>query len=191
MTPSSMARCACCPVSAHRFGSWISEDPSWMVAVATRGSAGVGERWRRRAPITEGVSGRVISTGQTVVIEDYPSAQLGSLLAPPYVKSMVGVPLRERGRVIGSLLVGWRQWRPSDPRAQREPADRLRRARQRRAFCRASERRDGSGAHRLADRPAEPGAAARPPRPRAGARRPRRRPGDGSVSRPRSLQARQ
>ena len=95
------------------------EDPSWMVAVATRGSAGDGERWRRRAPITEGVSGRVISTGQTVVIEDYPSAHLGSLLAPPYVKSMVGVPLRERGSVIGSLLVGWRSGGRALPEGKR------------------------------------------------------------------------
>src|ERR1017187_8554566 len=83
------------------------EDPSWMVAVATRGFAGAGERWGRRPPIRRGVSGRVISTGQTVVIENYASADVGSQLAPPHLKSLIGVPLHEQGRMIGSLVVGW------------------------------------------------------------------------------------
>src|ERR1019366_9476141 len=65
------------------------EDPSWLVAVATRGCAGAGERWRRRAPISEGVSSRVIATGQTVVIENYASADVGSQLAPPHLKSLI------------------------------------------------------------------------------------------------------
>jgi diguanylate cyclase (GGDEF)-like protein len=82
------------------------EDPSWMVAVATQGSAGAGERWRHRAPITEGVSGRAISTGQLVVIEDDPRANTNSQLAPPGTEAIIGVPVHERGHVTGSLVVG-------------------------------------------------------------------------------------
>jgi hypothetical protein len=35
-------------------------DPSWTVAVTVHGPARSDERWRRRAPITEGMSGRVM-----------------------------------------------------------------------------------------------------------------------------------
>ena len=69
------------------------EDPTWMVAVAWHGSAGSGERWRHRAPITEGVSGQVISTGKTVALDDYRAAQTGSQLAPLGTRAIIGVPL--------------------------------------------------------------------------------------------------
>ena len=82
------------------------EDPSWTVAVATRGSTGHGERWRHRSPVTEGVSGRVICTGQLIAIDDYRRAEARSQLAPLAVEGIIGVPLRERDRVIGSLVVG-------------------------------------------------------------------------------------
>jgi hypothetical protein len=45
------------------------EDPTWMLAVAWHGAAGQNERWRHRAPISEGLSGRVISTGAPAVVE--------------------------------------------------------------------------------------------------------------------------
>jgi diguanylate cyclase (GGDEF)-like protein len=84
-----------------------AEDPTWMVAVAWRGAAGQEERWRHRAPITEGVSGRVISTGEPVAVEHYEhAARGGSQLAPPGTKAMLGIPIRELGLVVGSLLVG-------------------------------------------------------------------------------------
>ena len=41
------------------------EDPTWSVAMATRGVAG-SEPWRERSPISEGISGCVISTGRVV-----------------------------------------------------------------------------------------------------------------------------
>ena len=82
------------------------EDPDWMVAVAWHGSAGQGERWRHRAPISEGLSGRVIATGEPAVLEDYRAAQTGSQLAPEGTRAIIGVPIREQGRVVGSLVVG-------------------------------------------------------------------------------------
>ncbi len=94
------------------------EDPSWMVAVAWRHAAGAAERWRQRAPITEGVSGRVISTEALVADEDYQNREVGSQLAPTGTKAIVGVPLRDRGRVIGSLVAGTqvkdRRWSQRD-----------------------------------------------------------------------------
>lgn len=96
-----------------------AEDPTWMVAVAWRGAAGQEERWRHRAPITEGVSGRVISTGEPVAVERYEdAARVGSQLAPPGTQAMIGIPIRELGRVVGSLLVGstitGRRWNERD-----------------------------------------------------------------------------
>jgi diguanylate cyclase (GGDEF)-like protein len=82
------------------------EDPDWTVAVAWHGSAGRGERWRHRAPISEGLSGRVIATGEPAELEDYQTAQIGSQLAPEGTRAIIGVPIREQGRVVGSLVVG-------------------------------------------------------------------------------------
>ena len=82
------------------------EDPNWTVAVAWHGSSGEGERWRHRAPITEGLSGRVISTGKPLAIADYEAAQTGSQLAPAETQAIIGVPIREQNQVVGSLVVG-------------------------------------------------------------------------------------
>jgi diguanylate cyclase (GGDEF)-like protein len=94
------------------------DDPTWMVAVAWHGSAGNGERWRHRAPITEGLSGRVISTGEPAELEDYQAAHSGSQLAPVGTKAMIGVPMYEQERVIGSLVVSstikGRHWTPRE-----------------------------------------------------------------------------
>ncbi|MGO9956756.1 MAG: putative bifunctional diguanylate cyclase/phosphodiesterase [Solirubrobacteraceae bacterium] len=81
------------------------EDPKWMVAVAWHTSAGQGERWRHRAPVTEGLSGRVIATGEPAVLEDYQAAQTGSQLAPEGTRAIIGVPICEQSRVVGSLVV--------------------------------------------------------------------------------------
>jgi diguanylate cyclase (GGDEF)-like protein len=81
------------------------DDPDWMVAVAWHTSAGEGERWRHRAPITEGLSGRVIATGEPAVLEDYQAAGTGSQLAPHGTQAIIGVPIREQNRLVGSLVV--------------------------------------------------------------------------------------
>ena len=80
-------------------------DPNWTEAVAWHGSAGAGERWRHRAPISEGVSGRVIASGELIAVEDYPAAQTGSQLAPAGTRAIVGVPIHEQNQVVGSLVV--------------------------------------------------------------------------------------
>ncbi len=81
------------------------EDPSWSEAVAWRGAAGNGERWRHRAPITEGLSGRVISTGSYAKLEGDETMKTGSQLAPTGTTAMIGVPIYEQGIVTGSLVV--------------------------------------------------------------------------------------
>jgi diguanylate cyclase (GGDEF)-like protein len=80
------------------------KDPEWMVAAAAHGVIG-NERWRQRSPITEGVSGRVIATGRLVLADGDLQTLASSHLAPRDSQSALGVPIRERGRVIGSLVV--------------------------------------------------------------------------------------
>jgi diguanylate cyclase (GGDEF)-like protein len=94
------------------------DNPDWTVAVAWHGSAGKGERWRHRAPLSEGLSGRVISTGEPCALEDYQAAQTGSQLAPAGTQAIIGVPIREQQKVIGSLVIGsttkGRRWTQRD-----------------------------------------------------------------------------
>ena len=94
------------------------EDPEWMVAVASIGCGDLGERWRQRAPISEGASGRAISTGELVALEGDHGAAVGSKLAPSGTHAIIAVPVRERERVIGSMLVATgdkrRRWSPRD-----------------------------------------------------------------------------
>jgi hypothetical protein len=61
-----------------------------MVAVAWSGSTGTGERWRHRAPISEGLSGQVISTGRVVAADDGPQTYTGSQLAPMGAQALLG-----------------------------------------------------------------------------------------------------
>ena len=95
-----------------------AEDPSWMVAVATRSCVGPDERWRQRAPISEGISGRVISTGELVAVEDHRRQPAGSRLVPADVYAVVAAPLFERDRVVGSLHAAstevGRRWTPAE-----------------------------------------------------------------------------
>jgi diguanylate cyclase (GGDEF)-like protein len=81
------------------------EDPSWSEAVASRGAAGNGERWRNRAPITEGLSGRVISTGRPAKTEGPQASNTGSQLAPGRMEALIGAPINEHGVITGSLVV--------------------------------------------------------------------------------------
>ena len=82
------------------------DDPEWMVAVAVQ-SPLADQRAGRRAPITEGASGQVITTGQMVALENE-AVQISSRLAPPGTRAAIGVPISERGEVVGALVVGSR-----------------------------------------------------------------------------------
>ncbi len=94
------------------------DDPAWMVAVASVPPPGPGERWRQRSPISEGVSGRAIAAGTMVVVEGEPEARASSRMAPPGTQAIIGAPIRERGRVVGALVVGSRRperrWTPPE-----------------------------------------------------------------------------
>ncbi|HWE10437.1 MAG TPA: EAL domain-containing protein [Solirubrobacteraceae bacterium] len=82
------------------------DDPAWMVAVASQPAPGPGERWRQRSPISEGVSGRTIATGTMVAVEGQSQTESASRMAPPGTHAVMGVPIRERGQVVGALVVG-------------------------------------------------------------------------------------
>jgi diguanylate cyclase (GGDEF)-like protein len=60
----------------------------------------------------------VISNGEMVALEVQDSRQIGSQLAPPGTQSIIGVPIRERGEVVGALVVGsndrTRHWAAGD-----------------------------------------------------------------------------
>ena len=82
------------------------DDPAWMVAVASQPPPRAGERWRQRSPIREGVSGRAIATGTMVVVQGEREARAESRMAPDGTQAIIGVPIRERGEVVGALVVG-------------------------------------------------------------------------------------
>ena len=82
------------------------DDPAWMVAVAWGPAETHGDSWRRRAPITEGISGRTISTGRMVVANGGDTLGTTSRLAPAGITAAMGAPIRERGDVVGALVVG-------------------------------------------------------------------------------------
>ncbi|HEY1712490.1 MAG TPA: EAL domain-containing protein [Solirubrobacteraceae bacterium] len=95
------------------------DDPGWMVAVALHAGVDSADRSRRRAPITEGMSGRVISTGKPVALENQAALDTGSRLAPPGTRAGMGVPISVRGEVIGALVIGTsvdRRWTEHDRR---------------------------------------------------------------------------
>lgn len=84
------------------------DDPAWMVAVAWTPASAGGETWRRRAPISEGVSGQVIGSGKMVIVGGTEQLKRRSRLAPADVRAAIGVPIRERGQVVGALVGGSR-----------------------------------------------------------------------------------
>ena len=94
------------------------DDPAWMVAVAWLPAVAGCASWQRRAPISEGVSGRVIGTGKMIVVEGAERLENESRLAPSGIRGGIGVPIRERGEVVGALVVGSRsldrQWSQRD-----------------------------------------------------------------------------
>jgi diguanylate cyclase (GGDEF)-like protein len=83
-------------------------DPAWMVAVASRAVNGLGEQWRARSPITEGATGKAITSGSLVVLEDDLTPIAGSSLAPPGTSAVIAHPVRERGDVVGVMVAGSR-----------------------------------------------------------------------------------
>jgi len=102
-------------------------DPSWTVAVAVHGDVISDERWRRRAPLTEGLSGRVMATGRPAIANDIVPAHIRSQLAPTTLTAGLAVPIRERGRLVGAISIGTtrakRRFTESDQQVAMDYAD--------------------------------------------------------------------
>ena len=83
-----------------------AEDPQKWEMVATRGVPDEMLEETRTGRVGEGCGGRAIAEGKLVVVEDYEHEQ-GTLPAfvDDGVRSAMAAPVRERGEVVGSLVV--------------------------------------------------------------------------------------
>jgi PAS domain S-box-containing protein len=83
-----------------------SDDPSFATAVSFHGHQQAVFHSLTRLPATAGLAGKVCTAGHLIVEEDYPSLPyaLPALVAVG-VQASMGTPIREAGRVVGSLLV--------------------------------------------------------------------------------------
>jgi diguanylate cyclase (GGDEF)-like protein len=82
------------------------EDPTMLVMVASAGINPELLRDHRRSPIGLGAGGRAAAEGEPVTIEDY--AVHGRALpafAADGIRAALAAPVRERGEVVGSLVV--------------------------------------------------------------------------------------
>ncbi|HEV2075634.1 MAG TPA: diguanylate cyclase, partial [Thermoleophilaceae bacterium] len=83
------------------------EDPASTTIAASRGLEPDLLRRIRRGSPSKGVGGRAIAEDRLVVIEDYEhAADMVSPLAEAGLKAAMAAPVRETGRLVGSLLVG-------------------------------------------------------------------------------------
>jgi diguanylate cyclase (GGDEF)-like protein len=96
-------------------------DPSRMNMVATTGVKPRLLQETQRGPVGQGAGGRAITEGRLVVIEDYQGSSQGH---PRYVAdgvcSAMAAPVRERGDVVGSLVVATRRPGRAYSNAERE-----------------------------------------------------------------------
>ena len=83
-----------------------SDDPSFATAVSFHGHQQAVFHSLTRLPATAGLAGKICTAGHLIVEEDYPSLPyaLPALVAAG-VQASMGTPIREAGRVVGSLLV--------------------------------------------------------------------------------------
>jgi signal transduction histidine kinase len=61
----------------------------------------------RTAPVTEGIGGRIVATGEPLVLEDVSSSAFVRPTLAATIRSVVGTPLRVDARVIGVIHLGW------------------------------------------------------------------------------------
>jgi PAS domain S-box-containing protein len=82
------------------------DDPAFATAVSFHGRHQAVFRSLTRLPATAGLAGKVCAAGHLIVEEDYPSlAYALPALVAVRVRAAMGTPIREEGRVVGSLLV--------------------------------------------------------------------------------------
>ena len=119
----------------------LDDDGDELVA---RAAVGLEEEVEQgvRIPVGGGFAGRVAATRRPVVLADLDHAHvLNPILREKGLKSMLGVPLLDRGDALGVLHVGTLVHRDFRPRRRRAPAGR-RRARRPRDRPRAAPRGD-------------------------------------------------
>ncbi|HJR44547.1 MAG TPA: GAF domain-containing protein [Actinomycetota bacterium] len=82
------------------------EDPDYVELVSVVGVTQEQYKSLRRGPVGEGAGGRAIAENRLVIINDYHSAPSGiPTLAADRLQSAMAAPVREGGRVVGSLVV--------------------------------------------------------------------------------------
>ena len=82
------------------------EDPSYVELVSVVGVTQEQYKSLRRGPVGEGAGGRAIAENRLVIINDYATAPSGiPALAVDRLQSAMAAPVREGGRVVGSLVV--------------------------------------------------------------------------------------
>ncbi len=110
-------------VTGHEVSSLhlISEDGQWLLLQGDRGLSNQLREVNRRLPMGEGLIGKVGATGQTVCVPDvmattglFPPARVAVRSAR--MRGFVCVPIRSRGRILGTLSLGRRTAEPFDER---------------------------------------------------------------------------
>lgn len=82
------------------------EDPSYVDLVSVVGVTEEQYRSLKRGPVGEGAGGRAIAENRLVIINDYASAPSGiPALAVDRLQTAMAAPVREAGKVVGSLVV--------------------------------------------------------------------------------------
>jgi two-component system, NtrC family, sensor kinase len=110
-------------VTGHEVSSLhlISEDGKWLLLQGDRGLSNQLREVNRRLPMGEGLIGKVGATGGTVCVSDvmataelFPPARMAVRSAR--MRGFVCVPLRSRGRILGTLSLGRRTAAPFNER---------------------------------------------------------------------------
>lgn len=82
------------------------EDPAYVNLVSVSGVTEEQFEALRRGPVGEGAGGRAIAENRLVVIDDYHRSQAGiPTLAAQNLQTAMAAPVREAGKVVGSLVV--------------------------------------------------------------------------------------
>ena len=82
------------------------EDPSYVDLVSVVGVTEEQYRSLKRGPVGEGAGGRAIAENRLVIIDDYTTAPTGiPTLAVDRLQTAMAAPVREAGKVVGSLVV--------------------------------------------------------------------------------------
>lgn len=82
------------------------EDPSYVDLVSVVGVTEEQYRSLKRGPVGEGAGGRAIAENRLVIIDQYATAPTGiPTLAADRLQTAMAAPVREAGKVVGSLVV--------------------------------------------------------------------------------------